>query len=183
MTSPSRLKVETTRLTLVAGTLEHVRAELGSAANLAVLLDVEVPSGWPPGEYDRDAQQFFQDRLKEGGAAVVGWNVWYAILRATGKSPATLVASGGFLAPPDEAGVTETGFSVVADYRGHGYATEMVKALTLWAFTDHRVNTIIAHTSTHNIASRNVLDRTGFHLIGHEVENLRYELRRPGVPP
>ena len=64
MSGVTRLERTTERLLLVASTLDHLRAELASPAKLASLLNVEVPSDWPPGEYDRSAQEFFLKQAK-----------------------------------------------------------------------------------------------------------------------
>jgi RimJ/RimL family protein N-acetyltransferase len=166
------------RLDLIAATLDHVLAELESSASLAALLRAEVGSDWPPGEYDRGAQEFFRDRLQEGGEEVVGWYGWYAIRRATSELPAVAVAAGGYFGPPDENGDVEIGYSVVPSYRKQGYATEIVEALVHTAFTDSRVRRIIARTGTENQASKTVLERAGFRQLDSvdDEGNIRFEL-------
>ncbi|MGX9364520.1 hypothetical protein ACTVJH_00570 [Desulfoplanes sp. PS50] len=51
---------------------EIVSAELEAPEQLASLLNAEIETGWPPGEYDRDAQEFVRDRLQGGGLSAVG---------------------------------------------------------------------------------------------------------------
>ena len=51
--------LQTNRLDLTAATFDHIRAETESSERLAQLLETRVEPGWPPGEYDRDAQDFF----------------------------------------------------------------------------------------------------------------------------
>ena len=84
------MRLSTNRLELVSATFDHVCAELESAQRLASLLKAHVKPGWPPGEYDRDAQRFFRDRLKEGGAAVIGCPVG---TQAAASRPATRAAA------------------------------------------------------------------------------------------
>ncbi len=157
--------LQTNRLDLTAATFDHIRAETESSERLAKLLETRVEPGWPPGEYDRDAQDFFGCRLKEGGASVVGWYVWYAIRREEESRPSMLVGAGGYLGPPNEKGEVEIGFSIMPSSQGHGYATEMAKALVLNALRDIRVQRIIAHTTPDNIASVNVLMKSGFRYV------------------
>ncbi len=184
MTSPPTIRRATPRLDLVAATLEHVAAELESPARLAVLLDAEVEAGWPPGEYDREAQVFFRDRLAEGGDAAVGWFGWYAVRRADAGRRAVVVGAGGFLGPPDDDGEVEIGFSVVDSWRGHGYASEMAEALVGVALADRRVARIVAHTTEANVASCGVLRRVGLRRVGAGPEpgSVRFELGRPAPP-
>src|SRR5215211_3999190 len=70
------IQLYTPRLTMIAATLEHVRIELEAPEQLSTLLDAQVSSAWPTGEYDRDAMEFFRARLEEGGTAVEGWYGW-----------------------------------------------------------------------------------------------------------
>ncbi|MBN2092458.1 GNAT family N-acetyltransferase [candidate division KSB1 bacterium] len=170
----------THRLDLIAATPEHVLAELESPAALGNLLHADVSADWPPGEYDRGAQEFFRDRLQEGGEEVIGWYGWYAIRRTTIEEPAVVVAAGGYFGPPDENGDVEIGYSVVPSFRKQGYATEIVAALVHIAFADLRVHCVIARTGVQNQASIKVLQNAGFRQSGSPDDegNIRFELLR-----
>ncbi len=174
----------TNRLVLVPATIDHVRAELISPDQMGSLLHAEVPNGWPPGEYDEAAQRFFLDRLCAGGAEVVGWYGWYALLRRSSRQTLLLIASGGFLGLPTDSGVVEIGYSVLPDWRGQGYATEMVGDLVKYAFEDARVKRIIAHTTSQNPGSCKVLGHLGFRDSGVRPDSLTIEFelhrRKPG---
>lgn len=177
------LKLATDRLELVAATLEHVGAEIKSAELLGSMLDARVGPGWPPGEYDRPAQAFFQDKLREGGRDVIGWYGWYVIQRGDPQLGDSLVGAGGFLGPPNEHGEVEIGVSILPMFEGRGFATEVVKALVSHAFTDARVLKVIAHTTPGNLASRRVIEKSGLHCVGNGADSgsIRFELAR--VPP
>jgi hypothetical protein len=88
----TEIKRFTKRLVLVAAAVDHLRAELVSPEQLAILLKTDVPEGWPPGEYDEGAQRFFLERLKLGGADVVGWYGWYALLPRGSQEAGSLIA-------------------------------------------------------------------------------------------
>ena len=105
---------------------------------LETLFEAEILPSWPPGEYNRHAIAFFRDRLMKEGEAVADWYVWYAIRRATAGDSAALVACGGYFGPPLADGTVEIGYSVVPEWRRHGYATELVQALTKRAFDVRR---------------------------------------------
>ena len=92
------LTICTGRLELVAATPDHLDAELRSPSDLARLLDAVVPAGWPPGEYDRQAIEFFRARLAEDRASE-GWYGWYAILRSSEGRGGTVVGAGGYSGP------------------------------------------------------------------------------------
>lgn len=165
------MRLSTNRLELVAATLDHVCAELETAERLASLLKAHVEPGWPPGEYDRDAQLFFRDRLKEGGASVIGWYCWYALRRGSPDQPPVLVGAGGYFGPPNEEGVVEIGFSIMPEWQGLGYATELAELLIKNAFTDSRVQKVNAHTTPINLASCKVIEKCGFNYVCREEES------------
>lgn len=148
--------MQTKRLLLVAATPALLDAELESYEKLGEMLQAHVPLDWPPGEYDRAAIEFFRDSLSSKPENV-GWYGWYAI----DKLSAALVGAGGYMGPPDKNGQVEIGYSMVSEYQGRGYATEMVhglinRVLSYWG------GHIIARTTTENIASMRVLEKCGF---------------------
>jgi RimJ/RimL family protein N-acetyltransferase len=172
--------LSTDNLDLIAATLDHVMAELESPEYLASLLNVRVEPGWPPGEYDRNAQEFFLERLKEGGPDAAGWYTWYAVKRGNQSGSSTLIGAGGYFGPPSEDGTIEIGFSVMPSWPGHGYGTEIASKLTEHAFTDSRVKKVIAHTAPENMASRKVLEKCGFSFVcmNEETGHNRFEIFR-----
>lgn len=178
MTSKKLLR--SSRLTLIASTLAHVRTELESPDQLATLLGATVSNDWPTGEYDRDAMEFFRARMEEGGEEVEGWYGWYALSSADLDTPEALVGAGGYFGPPDEEGTVEIGYSVLPKWQRRGYASEMVRMLLENAFTFASVKRVIAHTTQTNPASISVLLRSGFHADGSGLEagSLRFECSR-----
>ncbi len=65
-----------------------------------------------------------------------------------------------------EAGSAELGYRVAERAAGRGLATMAVRLLCELAATDYGVRTIVAATSLQNVASQQVLARTGFALVG-----------------
>ena len=154
--------IQTSRLTLIASSPEHLRAELEFPSTLGTLLGAEIPPSWPPGEYDRGAQEFFLARLVESGSEAVGWFGWYAVRRADSLHVATVVGAAGYFGPPSEEGVVEIGYSTCPEWRGRGYATEMARALVEHAAAYPHVTRVVARTNSDNAASVAVLESCGF---------------------
>lgn len=171
--------LRTSRLDLVAATLAHLEAELASPSTLDAALGVEIPDGWPPGEYDRDALEFFHAQLTAGGPDHVGWYGWYAITRNPQGERESLVAGAGYMGPPS-GGIAEIGYSVIPSARRQGYATEIVAALVSHAFAQATVHEVVAHTSDANVASTQVLLRCGFERVGAGTEpgSVRHRITR-----
>lgn len=174
--------LQTHRLTLIASTLAHIRTELESPEQLATLLNAEVSSEWPTGEYDRDAMEFFRARLEEGGEEVEGWYGWYALRVADAEGPRALVGAGGYFGPPDSEGTVEIGYSVLPQWQRRGYASEIVQMLVEHAFELPEVKRIIAHTTEANPASIAVLLRCGFHRAGTGPETGKLRFERSQIP-
>ncbi|UFH56041.1 GNAT family N-acetyltransferase [Spirosoma sp. KNUC1025] len=153
-----------------------LQAELVSPHQLGKLLNVAIPSDWPPGEYDQDAMQFFLNQLLAGGEEAIGWYGWYVIAYPTADTPATLVSSCGYFGPPI-AGTVEIGYSVSSEWQRQGIATEMVGVLVNHAWKQNGVQRIIAHTVFDNVASIGVLTKNGFYQIdSDDPEKLCFEL-------
>ena len=156
------LITHTPRLLLLAASRALLTAELHKPRYFPVLLGAALPADWPPGEYDRPAMEYFLERLTAGGRDAAGWYGWYALRKAEGATPRTLVGAGGFLGPPDAAGTAEIGYSIAADWRGQGLATELVAGLVQQAAATGRVRRLLAHTDAANLASQRVLLGNGF---------------------
>jgi [ribosomal protein S5]-alanine N-acetyltransferase len=156
-----------TRMRLVPATVTLARAELTDRAEFARLLSATVPDDWPP-EILADALPIFLEWI-EAAPDRVGCFAWYAMMQspreALGMPVADasdiLMASGGFKGPPQD-GTVEIGYSVLPRFQGHGYATEMVRALVDWAFAQPDVLRIIAETTEDNVASMRYLHRLSF---------------------
>jgi RimJ/RimL family protein N-acetyltransferase len=151
--------IETPRLRLVPATVAHVRAEIGDRFEFTRLLDASVPDNWPP-ESTVDALPLFLEWL-EAAPSSVGWFGWYAMRHAQDANPAVLVGGGGFLGPPVE-GQVNFGYSILHQFQGSGFATEMAGALVQWAWKQRVATRIVAETEWANPASVRVLGKLGF---------------------
>jgi [ribosomal protein S5]-alanine N-acetyltransferase len=151
--------IATLRLKLIPATIPLARAELGDRSEFARLLAALVPDNWPP-ESAADALPLFLSWL-EAAPERVGWFAWYALATCESEAAAVLVAGGGFLGPPQE-GLVTMGYSVLPQFEGRGYATEMVGGLVRWAFGQPGVARVAAETEWANPASVRVLQKVGF---------------------
>ncbi len=171
------MTIDTPRLMLVPATAALVGLELSDPQALGRALQADVPPDWPPALI-RDSLPWFRSQL-EDTPALTGWLCWYAIVRNGEGGVPTLAASGGFIGPP-VLGAVEIGYSLLPEFQGWGYATEMMGALLEWAFTHPDVSTIAAEALPDNFASRRVLAKLGFVPSGtaNEPGHLRFERRR-----
>lgn len=170
--------IKSERLELVSSSATHIHIELETPLLLADKLDATVSKNWPSGEYDRDAMEYFLTCFEKGGEAVQGWYGWYAINTDLVSGERSLVGAGGYFGPPDSNGTVEIGYSVLPEWQGKGYATEIVDALVAHASSFESTNNIIAHTSPENEASKKVLISNGFREVGVDEGKLRFEFFR-----
>lgn len=74
--------------------------------------------------------------------------------------------------PADNEGAIEIGYGLAARYRGQGFGTELVAALTRWLLAQPGIRRVRARTHVGNLASRRVLEKAGFRqvsLTGAEI--------------
>lgn len=77
----------------------------------------------------------------------------------------------------------EIGYRFHVKYWGKGFGTEVTRALVTWGFKHLNLDTIVSFVETDNLASRRVLEKSGFHHIGLQkcyygmLE--RYEIYKP----
>ncbi len=171
-------KIRTGRLELIAETAELGKAEVSGQGRLAEALGADVPENWPP-ETARDVVEFFSAKLQRD-PELAGWLNWYWVLAGPEPGDRTLIGDGGFTSPPVD-GVVAIGYALLPQYRGNGYATEAVKALTVWAFSHPDVQKVIAETLPDNERSVRVLMRMGFRQVpgASEPGHIRFALERP----
>ncbi|MBN1853030.1 MAG: GNAT family N-acetyltransferase [Pirellulales bacterium] len=176
MTETKRL--DTKRLSLVAGTAELGRAELDGIAKFALKLGARVPQEWPPPLNDAGSMTWFTEYLETHPDAV-GWTAWYFLLKEP-DGEYTAIGGGGFKGAPDSTGTVEIGYSILENYQCQGFASEGVHALIEWAFSHADVHRIIAQTFPDSRPSIRVLEKQGFLLIGDGFEDgaILYQLDR-----
>ena len=92
----------------------------------------------------------------------------------------TLIGGLGFLGPPNAAGETIIGYSLLADFHRQGYCPEAVSAIIDWAFSHPELNMLIIRTSPHHRPSIRVAEKLGFQYLcpGPEQDMVDYALDR-----
>jgi ribosomal-protein-alanine N-acetyltransferase len=175
--------LRTPRLLLMQGSLKALTAELESPEALGEALAVDAPSTWPPELYDADAVRWTIEWLTTHPREAAGSMYYIAEASVSTGARAQLIGVAGFKGGPDDTGVVEIGYGILAERRRRGFASEAVRALLALAFDDQRVSTVVAHTLPELAASIGVLRATGFTYDGpgndsHEPSAIRYVLPR-----
>jgi [ribosomal protein S5]-alanine N-acetyltransferase len=117
----------------------------------AALVETSLPEDWP---------QFVKAFSSEGPSYRAPW-IGYLFMRA---SDGALLGNGGFVAPPDRAGVVEIGYEIAPAHQNQGYASTAARLLIDLAFA-HGANAVIAHALGNWNASNAVLQKLGMHFV------------------
>lgn len=168
--------IESRRLTLVAATPELVTADLAGREAFAEAIGAAVPGDWPPELYGGPVMRAALEQLAD--PAEQGWSVWYLLSAREGAARTVGICS--FKGRPDRAGSVEIAYSILAPWRGKGYATEAVARLVEWAFAHHNVTEVTAETLPHLESSIRVLEKNGLSFVGPGSEHgvVKYALQK-----
>ena len=109
------------------------------------------------------------------------WSLRAVVLRDPRR---VMVGYANFHGPPgindlEMPGAAETGYTIFAAHRGHGYATEAAQAMMDWAQREHGVRHFISGVTPDNAPSLRVNEKLGFIRTGDVVDGeVIFELRR-----
>lgn len=159
MTDLNQTSIETARLTLRPLTL----SDAPRLARLADHAEIARRLATMPHPYDeKDALDFIaRVRIAPSGAACFA-----IVLKAEGTLIGTCGYGPALARPGDAPPETDFGYWLGLDYWGKGYATEAARVVLAHAFERSGVAVIATDYQLGNDASRRVLVRLGFRLIG-----------------
>jgi RimJ/RimL family protein N-acetyltransferase len=171
-------RLTTSRLLLQAGTAETLTlAAAQDPAPLGRALSARVAPDWPPridddGRMAREGFAYVRDLLRKD-PSLLGWWGWFVVLR---DPEPLLIGAASPKGPPDEQGVVEVSYGIVASQQGKGDATEATRALIEWVERDPRTRTIVAETLPPLAASIAVMKKCGLSPLGEGSEpgTIRY---------
>lgn len=143
--------IQTARLQLIPSERQHSEAFQRGKPDLAALLGVALPDGWPT------FPEAFIPPPPDAPAPPAEWLGYFFI----DPQEKTLVGNGGFTGQPDASGTVEIGYEIATAYQNRGFATEAARGLLDYAFAQPQVNAVIAHTLAAPNASNNVLQKIG----------------------
>ncbi len=116
----------------------------------------------------REAMEELAERASHDRKSRFAWYTNRLIYR---KSDGAYVGSAAFMnspeKDPDKIGLVEIGYATEEPYRGQGYMTEAIAAMTEWALTQPKVYGLIAGVMDGNPASDRVLEKCGFQKTDH----------------
>ena len=158
--------VETKNLKLMLHGPEHLRALLRGEDEYARASGFKPAPGLKSFFFSGEVSPEFMAKL-ETATETDPWTHGFAIVHL---ETATVIGACGFKGPPNDQGMVEIAYGLLAPFQGKGYATEAAQALLTYAAQDPRVMTLRAHTLPQENASTRVLTKCGFHKLGEVTD-------------
>ena len=159
---PAR-ELSTDRLRLGPLTIDHARRVVDGNRQ------PEWAAGYPT-DGDREICALLVAAYDAGGVADDELCHRVVVDAATG----TVIGGIGFVGPPTDAGEIAVGYGLAEEWRGRGLATEALRAIVRLASSDDRVRAVIADTTTDNVASVRVLEKSGFEQVGRDGDHVYF---------
>jgi RimJ/RimL family protein N-acetyltransferase len=151
--------MKTNNLLLITVEQVHVEALLRDKRELAAILGVRVPDGWP---HFPEAFSLPADESQRSERSSTDWPGYFFIH----PQESALVGNGGFTGKPDDSGAVEIGYEIAPEHRNRGFATAAARAMIDYAFAHEEVRAVVAHTLAETNASNSVLRKVGMKFVG-----------------
>lgn len=147
-------QINTDRLKLIPLTAEWIEEMKSGPAPFKALTGYGLPS--PYTEFPEAVDQIIMHL--ESSQSLAPW-ISYGVIK---KDESMYIGQGGFKGEPNEEGVVEIGYEIAKDYRGRGFAHEIIQYLVGVAFNHPEVKTIMAHTLAAKNESNHLLIKNKF---------------------
>jgi [ribosomal protein S5]-alanine N-acetyltransferase len=173
------ISIHTARLELTPLEGNAIGALLsGDAQRLSQLTGAAFPEPVAPPPYMAESLPVVRTRLEEAPGEARWWN-WLAVKQENGEA----VGSVSFGGKPDEEGAVLIGYAMYPGHEGRGYATEAVRAMMEWAFTQPGVRTVRALAPVWNTPAVHVAEKVGMRPVASNEDDevgevLIYEMAR-----
>lgn len=164
---------------MIPMTLTIVEAVLdGRRADTEALIGARMPATWPGRAL---VERAFLARLDEIRANPEH-RLWGDRVAVTRDSDPRVIGSVIFHGGPDSRGAVEVAYGIEEESQRQGFGHEAVHAAVSWAFGEPNVHIVRASTFTWHSASRRILEKIGFRVVGTADdilgEMLEYEVAR-----
>jgi RimJ/RimL family protein N-acetyltransferase len=114
-----------------------------------------------------EGERFIREMARAHPDTPGEWFQFAVVLRSAGR----LIGDCAAMPHADDPRQCDIGFTISTEHQGHGYATEAVRLLLNYLFTDRSKHRIIAYCDPRNAASVALLERLGMRREGHLRES------------
>lgn len=148
------------RLALLALDRDLAALQAGSRAAFFNAIAVRHEPLWPPAPFEPAAFDWAAKHLAHDPDGQ-GWYGWALLANEGERLPPRLVGIAALIGRPDDDGDVELAFGLLPEFRGRGYGSETVRALSAWAFANG-AGRVIAHLDAEDANAAQTLARNGF---------------------
>jgi RimJ/RimL family protein N-acetyltransferase len=167
--------INTQRLSLVPLTLTNLETALTSLNQLSDDLALPLVSDLMQGNTEAAVKRKLKKMRAVPGDLHPWYTYWLIVIIADNIGAGVV----GFKGEPDAIGSVEIGYGLSTAYRGRGYMTEAVAALTDWGFSHRECLRVTAtHVLIDNYPSQRVLTKAGFKRLMADNEGINYVKER-----
>lgn len=143
----------TDRLMIVPLTMDMIKSIINRDLVVITNLGFVLHEQWP----SKDTLDLLRYLYRSDLVDISGFEVWGIVKKADG----IIIGDIGFKGEPNDEGLIEIGYGLVADERQKGYGTEALNTMCKWAKDNVRVKGIIAESLIDNIPSNKMLQKVG----------------------
>lgn len=154
------LVLNTERLALLALDPRLAALQAGSHTAFFNAIAVSHEVMWPPAPFERAAFQWAEQNLAHDPEGE-GWYGWALLANVAANQPPRVVGAAALVGRPDDQGEVELAFGIVPEFRGNGYSSEAVRALSHWAIANGAAQ-VVVHLDAEDIAAARLLEKNGF---------------------
>jgi RimJ/RimL family protein N-acetyltransferase len=115
---------------------------------------------WPPAPFEAGAFAWAEQNLAHDPEGQ-GWYGWAMLANEGERAPPRLVGIAALIGRPDEEGDVELAFALLPEFRGRGYGSETVRALSAWAFANG-ARRVVVHLDAEDLSAVHTLAKNGF---------------------
>jgi len=166
------MKIETARLIIKALSETEMRKYILSDFSLETSLNLEHRPRNITARIKTTIESKILPDLIDKNKNILFYTYWTII----SKDQNIMVADICFKGEPNEKGEVEIGYSTYPEFQLKGFMTEAIGGLTNWAFKQININSILAATDPHNIASKRVLEKNNFVIFSNTRDNIWWRL-------
>ena len=96
----------------------------------------------------------------------------YLLRVAVLRQSMEIIGSAGFHNLPDENGMIEIGFGIDPTFQNKGYGKQLLHGMWNWVVKQPGVKTLRYTVSPTNVISRQIIQKSGFKLVGEQVDDV-----------
>ena len=165
-------QIETERLILIPFTLKMCEELMENNFTSLEDLDFKTSNSWPDDDFIETLPKLINNLKKV--FSPTGFENWMIIK----KDSKEVIGDVGFKGFSSISQSCDIGYGIAVEHRKKGYASEALKAMIEWAFSDDGIEEVTASCLITNLNSKKLLERLTFKEIDRDKEYIYWSLQK-----